>query len=414
MSVTDIDPKSHRRNDSRRSPEAQLGSTIVSGASITMPRWPAPAILLPPKGRDLRLDFFRGIANWAIFLNHIPNNIASWITIKHYGFSDAADMFVFISGYTAGFVYARMMLERGTVTATGRIIRQAWQIYVAHIFLLVLYIVEIGYLAREYGNSGLIEEFNIFGILRDPIELLYQGLTLRFKPVNMDVLPLYIALISAFPAILWAMLRKPNATLLSSFILYCAARHFGWNFSAFPTGGWYFNPLAWQFLFVFGAWCALGGAHQFMGFAGSRAFQALAVTFLIGALLITVVGQNLALGSFIPAWLHGQVNSIDKTNLDPLRVVHFLLLVVVVLRILPRDGPLLKRSIFRPAILCGQQSLDVFCLGIVLSFAAHFVLVQVCNAVWMQVIVSVSGIVLMTALAYYRSWSKPTFVGVVL
>jgi hypothetical protein len=203
----------------------------------------ALAIILPPKGRDLRLDFFRGIANWAIFLNHIPNNVVSWITTKHYGFSDAADMFVFISGYTAAFVYARMMLERGTLAASGRIVRQAWQIYVAHIFLLVLYIVEIGYLAREYGNPGLVDEFNIFGILRDPIEILYQGLTLKFKPVNMDVLPLYIVLISVFPGVLWVMLRKPNATLLASFILYLATRHFGWNLPAFPTGGWYFNPL---------------------------------------------------------------------------------------------------------------------------------------------------------------------------
>jgi hypothetical protein len=116
----------------------------------------------------------------------------------------------------------------------------------------------------------------------------------------------------------------------------------------------------------------------------------------------------------MPAWLLGWFNSIDKTNLDPLRFIHFLVLAVIVVRIIPRDCPLLERPFLRPAILCGQQSLDVFCFGIVLSFAAYFVLVQVSDAVWMQIIVSVSGIALMTALAYYRSWSKPTFAGVVL
>ena len=55
---------------------------------------------LPLARRDVRLDLFRGLANWAIFLDHIPHEVLSWITIKNYGFSDAADLFVFISGYT--------------------------------------------------------------------------------------------------------------------------------------------------------------------------------------------------------------------------------------------------------------------------------------------------------------------------
>src|SRR5690349_23620255 len=69
--------------------------------------------ILPDKGRDLRLDLFRGVANWAIYLDHIPDNVVNWITQRNYGFSDAADLFVFISGYTASFVYARIMLARG-------------------------------------------------------------------------------------------------------------------------------------------------------------------------------------------------------------------------------------------------------------------------------------------------------------
>ena len=83
---------------------------------------------LPPKGRDLRLDLFRGIANWAIFLDHIPDNVVNWITTRNYGFSDAADLFVFISGYTASFVYARMMLERGFIVGATRLTKRVWQL----------------------------------------------------------------------------------------------------------------------------------------------------------------------------------------------------------------------------------------------------------------------------------------------
>ena len=57
-------------------------------------------------------------------------------------------------------------------------------------------------------------------------------------------------------------------------------------------------------------------------------------------------------------------------------------------------------------IRCGQQSLEVFCFGIFLAGAAQIILVEVSDAIWMQVLVSVAGIALMTGLAYYRSWSK--------
>jgi hypothetical protein len=73
---------------------------------------------------------------------------------------------------------------------------------------------------------------------------------------------------------------------------------------------------------------------------------------------------------------------------------------------MPRDWSGLEWRVFRPAILCGQQSLEVFCVGTFLSFAGHFVLVEVSDTIWMQIVVSVVGITLLTLLAWYRSWSK--------
>jgi hypothetical protein len=95
---------------------------------------------LPPPGRDVRLDLFRGLANWAIFLDHIPHEVLSWITIKNYGFSDAADLFVFISGYTAAFVFGRVMIERGYAAAASRLAKRAFTLYAAHIIVVVIYI----------------------------------------------------------------------------------------------------------------------------------------------------------------------------------------------------------------------------------------------------------------------------------
>src|SRR5258708_34762177 len=96
-----------------------------------------------PAGGDLRLDLFRGIALWLIYLDHIPSNMVSWLTIRNYGFSDATEIFVFISGYTAAYVYGREMDNRGVVVASARILKRVSQLYGAHIFLFVIYIAGI-------------------------------------------------------------------------------------------------------------------------------------------------------------------------------------------------------------------------------------------------------------------------------
>ncbi len=114
--------------------------------------------------RDLRLDLFRGLALWLIFLDHIPSNVVSWITIRNYGFSDATEIFIFISGYTAAFVYGRAMHERGFVVASARILKRVWQIYVAHVFLLMIFLAEISYVARGFENQLYAEEMKILRI----------------------------------------------------------------------------------------------------------------------------------------------------------------------------------------------------------------------------------------------------------
>jgi len=357
-------------------------------------------------GRDLRLDLFRGLANWAIFLDHIPNNVVNWITTRNYGFSDAADIFVFISGYTAAFVYAKAMRHDGFLSASARILKRAWQIYLAHVFLFVIYLAEIAYLAAKTSNPSFVEEFNLLGFLRDPDIVLTEGLILKFKPVNMDVLPLYIVLMLAFPLILRALLHRPNLTLLASAVLYVLARWFGWNLPAFPTGQWYFNPFAWQLLFVFAAWCGIGAVEQLTGLLHSRAVFWLAVAYLLFALVMTLAGSLPWLHAIIPSAIDHAVNPMDKTNLGLLRFLHFVALALVTVHFVHRDWPGLEWPVFRPAILSGQHSLEVFCAGIFLSFAGHFVFVEINNQLWMQILVSFAGIALMTALAYLLTWYR--------
>src|SRR3954470_12993177 len=197
---------------------------------------PAAKAAVQHTGRDLRLDLFRGLALWLIFLDHVPNNVLAWFTIRNYGFSDATEIFIFISGYTAAFVYGRAMVQRGLIVSGARIVRRAWQIYVAHIFLLAIYIAEISYVASSFENPLYVEEMNALDFLKQPDVTIIQALLLKFRPVNMDVLPLYIVLMLFLPLILWLMKWRADVTLALSAALYALTWHYDWYLSAYPNG----------------------------------------------------------------------------------------------------------------------------------------------------------------------------------
>ena len=359
---------------------------------------------LPLPGRDLRLDLFRGLANWTIFLDHIPHEVLNAITTRNYGFSDAADLFVFISGYTAACVFGRIMIEQGYLAATSRLVKRALKLYAAHIIVLVIYIVTVEHVSRGLDDPDDLIQFNIAVFMSKPSWEFIQALVLKYKPVNLDVLPLYILLLGTCAPVLWLMVRKPTLALAGSMAVYLAARHFGWNLPGSPSGLWYFNPFAWQFLFVFGAWIAVGGAQAIQSVIRTRTVFCLAITYLFFAFVVTMATHAPGLGTLLPHWLFQPFDPNDKTNLAPYRVVHLVALAVVVTRFLAADSPILQWRVLAPLIKCGQNSLRVFCIGIVLSFCAHAAIERSLNSFWVQIFVGVAGILFMTASAYM--WSR--------
>ncbi len=351
--------------------------------------------------RDLRLDFFRGLGLWMIFLDHIPDDIVAWLTLRNYGFSDAAEFFVFISGYLVGFIYAPIVQAGNFIAATKRLVMRAWQMYVAHILLFLLFTAQIARAARKFDNPMYKDEFNVANFLAHPDELIWQALTLRYKPVDLDVLPLYISLVLASPLILWCLVRRPNLTLAGSVILYIGARIFDWNLASYPPGThWYFNPYAWQLMFVFAAWCGAGGAARIWTIIHSRVTLAISIAWILFALLIVMTWHSPFLESLIPKWMIKAIYPIDKTDLDMLRFTHFLALAVLVSRYMRRDWRPLTSNWLRPLVLCGQHSLPIFCLGVFLSFGVHYLLVQHPGGIWRQIVLSLAGMAIMTAVAW--------------
>jgi hypothetical protein len=208
----------------------------------------------PRKGRDLRLDFFRGLSLFFIFIDHIPNNFLGYFTLRSFAFCDAAEVFIFISGYTAALVYGNSLRQHGTLFATAQVYRRVWQLYVAHIFLFVIFTAEVSYAVLTVNNPMYTEEMRVGDFLEQPHVAIIQALLLQFQPAYLDILPLYIVLLAVFPLVLLALERGPLWALLPSAALYSLTLRHGWGMPAYPAENfWFFNPMAWQFLFVIGA-----------------------------------------------------------------------------------------------------------------------------------------------------------------
>jgi hypothetical protein len=381
----------------------------VSGSSTS----PAAALTFTVGSgqRELRLDLFRGLALWLIYIDHVSPDILTWGTIRNYGFSDAAEIFIFISGFTAALVYGRAMFESGMLIGTARVLRRVWQIYTVHLLLFLVLIGEIAYVTAVSGKSFYIHEMEVAEFFNEPGQVMIQALLLRFRPLNMDVLPLYIVLMASLPLVLMLARSQRDLPLILSIALYILTIRFDLHLSTYRDGFWSFNPFAWQLLFVFGAWCALGGGPRISPIIDSPATFWVAVLYLCAAFFITMTWYFPYLETLLPAWLIRAIYPINKTDFDVLRFAHFLALAVVALRFVPGDWPGLRSPWFRPLILCGQYSLQIFALGVALSFAGYALLMELSAGVVLHVIVGITGILIMCGVARVFTWYKWAMIG---
>jgi hypothetical protein len=349
---------------------------------------------LKAQGRDLRIDACRGIALWCIFLDHIPHNVASWLTFRNYGFSDAAEVFMFLSGVTCALAYGGALCSEGWPGVIGRTLRRSWDIYVAFLLLTIASAIMV-YLA---GGGDHADASNTRILFDQPGPTLARAAILLYRPVNADVLPIFVLLHLLFAPLLWLLLRWPNATLGASFALYVLVHLFGWAVPAWPANHWAFNPLAWQLLVVLGAWWIVTG-KQARSWATSRPVLIVAALYLLFSLVVALGWRVATLHALIPQPLAGLFHPLDKSNLDPRRLLHFLAIVVLAESLVPRDWQGLKSPVMRGAIRCGQNSLPIYCIGVLMACASHMALVSISSGIAMQLALSTGGILAMVAAA---------------
>jgi hypothetical protein len=361
---------------------------------------------VPSQQRDLRLDFFRGLALIFIFIDHIPENIISYFTLQAFQFYDAAEVFIFISGYSAALVYSRTLSSQGPLYATALILRRAWQLYVAHIFLFMIFVAEVSYTVTTFNNPMYNDEMRVADFLEEPHIAIIKALLLQFQPTFLDILPLYILLLVTFPVILLGLRLQPLVVLIPSFLLYAVVQIVDLPVPAYPEGHvWYFNPLAWQFLFTAGAALGLSAAR-----AGRR--WPVGPSLLI-AIVVVTVGFVIKLSwtihgvwDVVPGLFLKELWPVNKNNLSPIRLVPFFAAVLVVGALVTPKMKFLISLKVRPIILCGQQSLEVFCFGILLSAMGHFILSEYTSRILVQLAVNLVGILALCLTAKMIDWYK--------
>lgn len=359
-----------------------------------------------PVGRDLRIDLMRGIALMMIFINHIPGNNASLFMIQNVAFSDAADLFVLLAGVSATLAYGPIFRASGVIFGSLKVLSRVWQIYIGHLALFFIISGLIAWAVNAFDNPLYIETVNILPLFENAAASIALALTLSFQPYYLDILPLYILLLAGFPLMLGLLRTSPLALLLVSFTLWACANWLGWNLPNKPgAGGWFFNPFAWQLIFVVGM--VIGEAMR-AGFSPprSRLYALAAGIMVLGFAILKSPWSDFWGITSIPPLPEAWRLEANKTNLSLLRVLNILVVFYLVCAIMPRDWAWLHRRPARWIIAAGQHSLEAFCFGVVLSVAGYIAITESRVGVTADFIVSFIGCSLLLGLGSFLSWYK--------
>ncbi len=351
--------------------------------------------------RDLRIDFLRGLALIFIFADHVPESLFSLVTVHSFAFADAAEMFFFLSGFVAAMVYGRIAVAKGFAAATGKVWRRAVVLYVAQLILLALVVAGVGLAAAGTGHFQYFAQLRLDAVLTRPGPALVHALALRYQPVYLDILPVYVVLMAIFPLALLGMARNMWLVLVPSAALYAGVQIWALAPHTFPGGEvWFFNPLAWQFLFLCGA--ALGHPQTEIRWRGFDNPWLLRAAIAVAA-IVAVVQFPDALRTVWPQLpgLKPADLPVDKGPLEPLRLVSFVAMAVIARRYLPAGERLAASAAGRQVIRCGQYSLQIFCAGVLLAIAGRIVGEESGYTFGIQTLVTVVGIVLLFGFAAY-------------
>ncbi|MEM1370918.1 MAG: OpgC domain-containing protein [Pseudomonadota bacterium] len=379
----------------RRAPQAPFAGNHLNCSAPT-----------PPRPRDVRLDFFRGLGMFIIFMSHMPMNDWAQFIPARFGFSDATEIFVFCSGMASAIAFGRLFDERGFGIGLARVSYRCWQVYWAHIGLFMVLCAAMVF-ADQITNSGTKYQggLNLLHFLQQDTGALLIGLlTLTYVPNLFDILPMYLVLLAMIPVVMLLGRIHPIAVFVAMAACYALVYWGGLELSAEPWSDrvWFFNPFAWQLVF-------------FTGFAFARGWLPtppvstrlilLAAGVVIGCFPIAYwpIASNVPV--LKETWdMLGPIAS--KTNFGLLRFWHFLAVAYLAYALAGEAGARLRGGAVRVICKVGQQALGVFMAGVFLSMTFGVFIDEFGRTAVNVAIANLTGFALLIAVAYVAEFYK--------
>ena len=358
--------------------------------------------------RDPRLDFFRGLAMLIIFVAHVRENSWSQHIPVRFGFSSAAEMFVFCSGCASAFAFESVFAERGWRLGTVRILYRIWQLYWAHIGLfLVLATFSITGARLHFGTRDYLADLSLGGFASDGLGTIARLLTLTYVPDLLNILPMYVVLLALVPLAMALSRISPLLVVPASAALWGLVQATGLNL---PAGGapgrtWFFDPFAWQLMFFTGF--AVG-----MGWLPNPRLNHPALLPIATAIVVASVPINFwAFTNNVPGLLsiHNWLipdGIAATTRLDALRYTHFLCLAYVVVSYVDRHPKAIVSPALAPVVAIGRQALPAFVASVIVAWSAG-ILLDILGRDFLPVAaVNLFGFAVLFGIARCAAWLK--------
>jgi hypothetical protein len=311
--------------------------------------------------REVRIDILRGITLLLIFIGHAEFTFSA--TFQHArGFADASELFVLLAGMSAALAYYRP----GAALALTRPWRRAWRIYLVHLLLFLILAAFGAWLAVFLPATDVAGD--MAGFVADPAIRGLQAMLLVYMPGDLDILPMYIALMLCAPFAFVLYDRSVTLLVGLSLLLWLVAGggHLNLPNLAMETGHWFFDPLSWQVIFTIGIILGIRIKTGLDPLPYRRGIFVVAAAFAIIAIPVNL----LIFWNWVAPPYPGLYNElVSKTNSGPLRIADALAILYLAWNI-----GLVKRAAghawLRPFCMLGRHSLPVFSVGIFLSAAA--------------------------------------------
>lgn len=400
--------------------------TFADPTNTTAPA--APAAAQPAqRTRDLRLDFFRGLAMFIILMAHTPGNFfTSWIPAR-WGFSDATEIFVFCSGMASAIAFGRTFDRAGWALGTARVGFRVWQVYWAHVGLfmatlaLTVFLTDLDMTTRNYWGQLNLWPVIVDSDKWDNANILLSFMTLRYVPNYFDILPMYMVVLVMMPLVM--ALSRVNVWAVGGFVVavwlmaqqaLVGPAHFAFPAEPWSNRDWFFNPFGWQLIF-------------FTGFAFMRGWLpkppvhigliALALVIVLANVPLSNIGVREFGFDWARDWRIANSALIDKSDFGLLRYVHFLALAYLAwvaagdkgARLLSSGTSTLARvwdRLLAVILKVGQQSLAVFVVSMFTARLMGFALDMLGRDVATVWLVNIAGGCVLIATAYGAGWFK--------